>query len=74
MREGMSYMAIGFEDTFRGGDMDLNDVMFVVGFSAIPKDDGDAGSSGIGAPEPSLALGGWFATGMLSAFARRRNH
>lgn len=88
MREGLSYMAIGFEDAFGGGDMDLNDVMFVVGFSAAPNQGGNGGetgggasgssggsggSSGVGAPEPSMALGGLLALGMLSALTRRRS-
>jgi hypothetical protein len=74
MREGLSYMAIGFEDTWRGGDMDLNDVMFVVGFSAVPEEnEGGGSSSGVGAPEPSMALGGLLALGILTGFVRRRN-
>ncbi len=65
---GSPYLVISFEDQIGGGDRDYNDVFFAV-------DIGKANVAhllGLGAPEPSLALGALMAGGALCGFGRRR--
>ena len=68
---GSPYLIISFEDMVGGGDSDYNDVYFAVdlGASNAPA---VAKLIGLGAPEPSLALGALLAGGVLFGASRRR--
>ncbi len=63
---GTSYLLIGFEDLYGGGDLDYNDALIVV----------DIGSNNInrltGSPEPSTMLSAGLMSGIGAWFARRR--
>ncbi|MEI7911005.1 MAG: DUF4114 domain-containing protein [Verrucomicrobiota bacterium] len=65
---GSPYLVISFEDTIAGGDRDYNDVFFAVDIGKANV----AHLMGLGAPEPSLALGALMAGGALCGFGRRR--
>lgn len=65
---GSAYLIIGFEDLKGGGDRDYNDVVFAVEIGKVNV----AQLTGIGAPEPSLALGALLAGASLLGFSRRR--
>lgn len=64
MSDASTYLMIGFEDIWGGGDRDYNDSLFVVEYT--PKYE-----SGIAAPEPSLALGFMFGSFFLLSLRRR---
>ena len=70
---GSSYLVISFEDMLgkphQGPDYDYNDVYFAVelGKANVAK------IMGLGAPEPSLALGSLLACGAMFGFSRRRS-
>jgi len=62
---GSTYLLVGFEDLTGGGDKDYNDVTFAVEItSKVPP--------GVGAPEPSMALGALLSAIALLGFSRRR--
>lgn len=65
---GSPYLVITFEDMVGGGDHDYNDVYFAVDLGSANV----AKIMGLGAPEPSLALGVLLAGGGLFGFSRRR--
>ncbi len=65
---GSAYLIIGFEDMMGGGDKDYNDVVFAVELGKANV----AQLMGLGAPEPSLALGSLCAGVALFAFGRHR--
>jgi len=65
---GSPYLVISFEDMIGGGDRDYNDVFFAVDLGKANV----ARLMGLGAPEPSLALGALVAGGALCGFGRRR--
>ena len=65
---GSPYLVISFEDQIGGGDRDYNDVFFAVDIGAANV----ANLLGLGAPEPSLALGALMACGVLFGCSRRR--
>jgi len=69
-KEDTSYFVIGFEDIWGGGDRDYNDTLFVLEFKSL----GDGGGSGLGVPEPSMAMGAMFAVAMMAGASRRRKH
>jgi len=65
---GSPYLVISFEDMPGGGDHDYNDVYF-----AVERGSANVASiMGMGAPEPSLALGALLAGGILFGCSRRR--
>ncbi|MEI7911004.1 MAG: DUF4114 domain-containing protein [Verrucomicrobiota bacterium] len=65
---GSPYLIISFEDMVGGGDHDYNDVYFALALGNTNV----AHLIGLGAPEPSLALGALMAGGALCGFGRRR--
>jgi hypothetical protein len=65
---GSAYLIIGFEDLKGGGDRDYNDLVFAVEIgSANVK-----AMAGLGAPEPSLAMGALIAAVGFLGFSRQR--
>ncbi len=62
---GSAYLVIGFEDIKGGGDRDYNDLVFAVEI-------GKANVAGLGAPEPSLAVGALLGGMAFFGFSRRR--
>jgi hypothetical protein len=67
-KAGSPYLVISFEDMKGGGDRDYNDVFFAVDLGRANVEH----LMGLGAPEPSLALGALLAGGSLLGFSRRR--
>ncbi|MEI6673595.1 MAG: DUF4114 domain-containing protein [Verrucomicrobiota bacterium] len=67
-KAGSPYLILSFEDMKGGGDRDYNDVYFAldVGKANVAR------LMGLGAPEPSLALGALLAGSALFGFSRRR--
>lgn len=65
---GSAYLIIGFEDLKDGGDRDYNDLVFAVEIGS----ENVKAMAGLGAPEPSLAMGALFATVGFLGFSRRR--
>jgi hypothetical protein len=65
---GSAYLIISFEDMKGGGDKDYNDVFFAVEIGRANV----AQLMGLGAPEPSLALGALLAGVAVFGFSRRR--
>lgn len=65
---GSAYLIIGFEDLKGGGDRDYNDLVFAVEIgSANVK-----AMAGLGAPEPSLAMGALITAVGFLGFSRQR--
>lgn len=65
---GSAYLLIGFEDLKNGGDRDFNDLVFAVEIVSS----GSQSIVGLGAPEPSLAIGALLSGVALLGFSRRR--
>jgi len=65
--EGSSFLLIGFEDLFKGGDRDYNDLVFAVEIGR----ENVANLASLAAPEPSLAFGSAFAGVALLGYRRR---
>ena len=65
--EDSSYLIVGFEDIWGGGDRDYNDLMFVLEYSSL-----EPSANGLGAPEPTMAMGAFVALAMMAGVSRRR--
>jgi len=63
---GSTYLLVGFEDMTGGGDRDYNDVAFAVELTSTPP------PPGVGAPEPSMAIGALLSVIGLLGFSRSR--
>ncbi len=66
--DGSAYLIIGFEDLLNGGDRDYNDVLVAVEIGKVNVQS----LAGLGAPEPTLAMGAVLAFGLLASCTRRR--
>ena len=66
--DGSAYLIIGFEDLLNGGDKDYNDVLIAVEIGKVNVQT----LAGLGAPEPTLAMGAILAFGLLACGTRRR--